>query len=144
MGQIPLPLSRLAALARRCPAMVAADGGTKLRHGRPWTGLRGGQGSRRTLQGVASRVWHAKQQAVRARWLQVVNSSPRTVTAGGRAMVSTAAAALVHQIRHPSLPLPLLSMPGANKRVRHASSESLTFLVCFDLQTPSRVPSGSC
>ena len=37
MEQVPLPLSRLAALAWRCPAMDAADGGIKLRHGRPWS-----------------------------------------------------------------------------------------------------------
>ena len=101
--------------------------------------LRGGQGSRQTLEDAASRVWHARPQAIKARWLQWFNSSLPALTAGGRAIHPTFGAALQHEIRLWSLPPPLLPMPGASERVPHASSESLTFFVRFDLQTPNRV-----
>ena len=43
-------------------------------------------GCRQRLEDAASRVRHARPQAVKARWSQVLNSSPRTLTAGGRAI----------------------------------------------------------
>ena len=69
--------------------------------------MRGGERCRRTVSGAALRGWHVcrvKQQVVKAWQWQVDNTSPRTVTARGRAMIPAFGAALQHRIWHAAPP----------------------------------------
>ena len=115
----------------------------ELRQAASWAAvgrMRGGERCRSTILVAASRGWHVMQQVAEAWWLDFVNSSPRTVTARGRAMLPTSGAALQHQMSHASLPPPLIPLPAASERVPLAPSDFLTFFVRFDSQTSRRLP----
>ena len=121
----------MAALARSCRARVAADRGRQAASLVVVGRMRGAERCRRTIS-VASCGWHLKQQVAEAwhQW-QVAKSSPRAMTAGGRAMLPTLGAALQQQIWHRSLPPPLLPMPAARWRSALASSDFLNHFVRF-------------
>ena len=102
--------------------------------------LRGGQRCRRSLCGASSHGLHIRQHVVKAWQWQVDNSSPRSVTAGGRAMLPILGAVLQHQIWHPSLPPLLLPMPGARRRSADAPSDFLNRVVRFEFPSGGRHP----
>jgi len=102
--------------------------------------MRGGERCRRTISGGSMRGRHVTQQMVKAWQWQVDNTSLPAMTAGGRAMVPTLGAALQQQIRHRSLPPPLLPMPAARWRSALASSDFLNPFVRFDLRADSNDP----
>ena len=81
-------------------------------------GVTGGKHCRLTTTSAAPRDRHMECRWQNAWWRQVVNSSPRALTPGGRAMEAACRTTLPHQRRQWSLPQLYVCMSACCRRMR--------------------------